>query len=420
MSTETTPLVEAPQPTTSSAGPPSTFLNIQAAIDESTHSRPEDTTTTATAAASNNKNKKKSILQGRGLLLLVAFLYGTLNVTLRWVYALPGPPSASALTTTRGWMAAICFVPFLLLHNSNSNNNNNNNKRRLPPRHLPVQSQESSLSRVSSSSSSSFQSFLWLPKTSRRSLWSVSTELAVWNFGAQGLLTLGLLYISSARASFFTQTSVVMTPVVSFLAGHHVHSTLWVACICALAGLVMLSSSKSDDVNDDNNAANTQQQQQQQHGLFHFGLGDVLCLTGALSWSLYIFRLSHCKHYNEIHMQAAKTFVLAILYSGWYLAAKILVSPHVPLWPGHNHWLAWLLIFYSALGPGTIADVIQQLGQSVVTAAEANIILSLEPVFTAVLGRFLLGEGTCWQEKVGGALILAAALIASSAEDDDE
>jgi hypothetical protein len=34
----------------------------------------------------------------------------------------------------------------------------------------------------------------------------------------------------------------------------------------------------------------------------------------------------------------------------------------------------------SALGPGCIADVLQQQGQSTVTATVANILLSLEPV----------------------------------------
>jgi drug/metabolite transporter (DMT)-like permease len=82
-------------------------------------------------------------------------------------------------------------------------------------------------------------------------------------------------------------------------------------------------------------------------------------------------------------------------------------------WIGWTNLTAWALLFYSALGPGTVADVLQQQGQSRVTATVANIILSLEPVFTALFGRILLGELTTGVEKMGGCLILTAAVVAT-------
>jgi drug/metabolite transporter (DMT)-like permease len=298
---------------------------------------------------------KTSKLCGRILLILVAFLYGTLNVTLRLVYALPNPPSASALSCTRGWLAALCFLPVL----------------QFQKHHTVIQSTDS--------------------EPQRRPLLIVGLELAGWNFGAQGLLALGLLSVESARASFFTQTSVVMTPVISKLAGHSVKWNAWIACLIALLGLFVLSDTSQ--------------------GIGHFGVGDVFCLAGALSWSMYIFRLSLCQGYDEIQLQAVKTFLLAVLYSLWFGAAAM--QSNVPLWLGYTSIVAWLLLFYSALGPGTIADVIQQKGQTVVSAAEGNVILSMEPVFTALLGLALLGESLSWQEMVGGGLIIIAAVFAT-------
>ena len=55
-------------------------------------------------------------------------------------------------------------------------------------------------------------------------------------------------------------------------------------------------------------------------------------------------------------------------------------------------------------------------GQAIVCAAEANVILSLEPVFTAILGLLLLGESTTWHEKIGGGLIVLASIISTSIE----
>ena len=141
-------------------------------------------------------------------------------------------------------------------------------------------------------------------------------------------------------------------------------------------------------------------------------VGDFIVLAGALCWSLYVFRLSSIGDlYDEINMQAAKTLILALLYSVWYFAASYWSDTN--LWPGWHSMAAWGVIFYSALGPGTLADVIQQKGQAVIGASEANIVLSMEPVFTALLGRLILGESTSLQEKIGGSLIILAALVAT-------
>ena len=64
------------------------------------------------------------------------------------------------------------------------------------------------------------------------------------------------------------------------------------------------------------------------------------------------------------------------------------------MWAGWRNPLAWLLLLYSAVGPGAIADVLQNVGQTSVTAAEANVILCAEPVFTALCSRVFLGELT--------------------------
>jgi drug/metabolite transporter (DMT)-like permease len=295
-----------------------------------------------------------SMVYGRLLLLAVAFLYGSLNVSLRLVYELPGPPSASALSTTRGWLAALCFVPLLA--------------RRRVNEVEPV-------------------------RTPRASLWRVAAELAFFGFGAQGLLNLGLLSTGSARASFLTQTSVVITPIISAVAGQKIHCRVWIGCLVALIGLILLSD---------------------EDGLsWGFGSGDLLVLAGALCWSCYLFRLSAIgDQFDEIALQGAKTFLMALLYSIWFVISAI--RSEVGLWQGWTNPIAWAIIFYSAIGPGTFADIVQQKGQACVSAAEANVILSMEPVFTAILGLLFMGEATTWQEKWGGGLIIFASIISTN------
>ena len=54
------------------------------------------------------------------MLLLVALLYGTLNVSLRGIYATEGPPVASVLSLVRQCLSLVAFVPIFFLASSSS------------------------------------------------------------------------------------------------------------------------------------------------------------------------------------------------------------------------------------------------------------------------------------------------------------
>ena len=234
--------------------------------------------------------------------------------------------------------------------------------------------------------------------------------LAILNAGAQGLHTVGLLYVSSARASFVAQTSVVWTPVLTKWAGQHVSSTVWWACLLAWIGLITMTASSLSTTSTDGKDVTSSTLSQ------YLCLGDILCLAGAVCWSLYIYCLSHCGNHNEIHLQAAKNVFLASIYTIWMLHTAVYATQEGgvdSLWLGYDQLGAWALTVYSAAGPGTFADICQQKAQSYVSPSETNIILSVEPLFTAILGRVLLGESMTLPEKLGGALILIAAVLAS-------
>jgi drug/metabolite transporter (DMT)-like permease len=337
------------------------------------------------------------------LLLLVAILYGTLNVSLRAVYDLPDPPSASALSTVRGWLAVLCFAP-LLWHQ-------NKQQQSQPPLAVPAAPLDSThtdgRSNMATDVTTQQSQQQQQQQQQQPDLWKVAAELAVWNFGAQALVNVGLMYVLAARAAFFTQLSVVMTPVLSAMAGHNVHANVWWACGIAFGGLILLSEKVSNDNDSDNDSDNGNTFD------MTLSLGDILCLCGALSWSTYLFRVSAVGNaYDEVILQAVKNVVLASLYTIWFLLELLITGERQ--WVGCTSSLvAWVVLFYSALGPGTIADVVQQKAQATVVATVANIILSSEPVFTAILGRVFLGELTTWSEKIGGCFILVAAVVAT-------
>ena len=333
-----------------------------------------------------------AINKGRLLLVLVAILYGSLNVALRFVYDVPDiPPTAAALSATRGWLAFLCFLPPLALDQQN----------------------KKKLQTMDANSSNEKEGRDLLP------LFRSGLELATWGFLAQGLLNVGLVSTGSARASFLTQASVLFTPLISTSIGKQsVGKNVWIACVVALVGLVVLTMGAGGAATTAGASA-----------AFSLALsrGDLFVLGGALSWSMYLFRINAVgpKH-PDLILQGVKTGLMAVLYSIWWVASSAmgslsgggllstgkLVFSSIPSWMTSS-CVVWIALFFSAIGPGTIADVLQQKGQKDVSPSEANILLSAEPVFALFFAVLLLGEKSSLIEMIGGALILLAAVVAS-------
>ena len=456
--------------------------------------------------------------KGRGLLLVVAFLYGSLSVSLRMVYARPGPPAASILSATRGWMTVFCLLPVILFNKCKSKKSESSSPTSQDP-----------------------------PMYSTASFYGFALELAVFNFGTQGLLNIGLLTTESARSAFFTQLSVVITPILAATIGFcsskkvMVKPRVWMACFLALFGLYVLSSESGDngvdtvgDVDGDETALFEEDGDTDDvfswnlasitllvSSLLHqLSFGDWCCLGSAFSWSYYIYRLSDWgDRYDEAQTMFVKNIFMAILYTSWTVASYIWTTHYAAdanidaiidsettetisggsrslwegegnaieddsylwegnttlwegnstddlwegnvtgvisdiivedegswigsivsnLWEGFGHmweewwesdsdssgssfylWEGWRdpialsILFYTALSSGAISDILQQKAQSSVPAAESNVILSLEPVFAAILGLGLLAEIPSIRECVGGACIVGASILASS------
>ena len=188
-----------------------------------------NTNSLPSTAAMENK-----AMQGRIILLFVSFLYGTLNVSLRAIYATDGAPVASVLSFIRQCLSVLIFIPIYIAteqskhiyekgdddKDTNTNTNVGDGKRK--------EGEEEAI----------------------KPMLLAGLELALWNFGAQGFVTAGLLSSPAARASFLTQTSVVMTPLLSALAGEKIKSSVWGGCGLALCGLLLFLISTATSTGD--------------------------------------------------------------------------------------------------------------------------------------------------------------------------
>jgi len=72
-----------------------------------------------------------------------------------------------------------------------------------------------------------------------------------------------------------------------------------------------------------------------------------------------------------------------------------------------------LTILYTAIGPGSVADMLQQYGQKYVPATESTLLLSMGPIFTSIFGWFILHENVDGFEKIGAGFLIAGAMLAS-------
>jgi drug/metabolite transporter (DMT)-like permease len=249
--------------------------------------------------------------------------------------------------------------------------------------------------------------------TMPRAFWAAACELALWNFLSQGLLNVALLYTDAMRVSFIAQTAIVLTPLLAASRGQPVRAVTWLGCLVALLGVGLLASDGGAAAAAAASAG----------AGFRVTAGDALALGGAATSSLYIFRIGEMgkKGLSTDLTQGVKVILLGFLYSLWaaFDGARLVSAGGslLQLWPGWTSWLGWAVLFYSALVPGALADVLQARGQAKVGAAEAQVLLGAEPLWTAVLGILLLHERLGIMGCAGAALIVLAVLLASGVTD---
>jgi drug/metabolite transporter (DMT)-like permease len=74
--------------------------------------------------------------------------------------------------------------------------------------------------------------------------------------------------------------------------------------------------------------------------------------------------------------------------------------------------VAWGAVVYLALAATCIGFVVQAWAQSALTAAAAAVVMTMEPLFAAVLGGLVAGESLPISAWVGGGLIVGSMFVA--------
>lgn len=198
------------------------------------------------------------------------------------------------------------------------------------------------------------------------------------------LQTSGLLSASAGLSGFLTGASVVLVPVVARLAfAERVPASGWLAVALASAGVALLAGGMTGGA----------------------ALGAALTVAGAACFAGHIASLSAwATGPNAVGITAWSVTVAALVSSVAALAGGGLTAP-----PDRQTWAA---VVYVAVLATCVGFVLQAWAQSTLTATTAAVVMTLEPVFAAVIAAGVGGEVLTPLTWLGGLIVVAAMFVA--------
>lgn len=209
-------------------------------------------------------------------------------------------------------------------------------------------------------------------------LWLAALELGFLLWVGFATQTIGLRYTTVDRSAFITSMHVIFVPVFAGMMGRSTRVIVWIASLIALAGVGLLSNDGSPP-----------------------NRGDLWTLLCAVVWAIYIARL--------------EDFTIA-------LPSKPLTAAHIwvvvllsALWTAADHQsraaIPWAAVLYLGLFATAATTWFQTLGQKWVSAPQAAVLYTLEPVWAAIFGWIYRHETLGIGGRIGAAMILLAAIL---------
>lgn len=239
-------------------------------------------------------------------------------------------------------------------------------------------------------------SFLLEGKSGIRASWQKWKNKRLWKSGllcgmclfvAASLQQIGLVYTDAGKAGFLTAMYIVLVPIFGIFLGRKVPKSALFSVLMAVVGLYLLSCAGVDQIN----------------------VGD-LCLMGcALGFTVQILCIDRvAQGLDGVRLnciQALTVVVLSLPFAA--VTETIVVSDLLDCWKS--------LCFAGILSMG-LAYTLQIQAQKKLEPTTASLLMSLESVFAALGGWWILGERMTPAELLGCALVFAAVILSQLPE----
>lgn len=394
----------------------------------------------------DNNNRRKDKLLGILVLLTVPLSWGTYAPVVKYVYEMD-PPLPGFVFSAGYYLIASITLTFLSVIMAWKDKNADVDVD------VDIGSDENSVntnqSGIASESSSATNN------NAKNSLQALAgLELGSYLFLGNCLQVVGLKTVPADRAAFLVQLTTVMVPLFSaFFAGNigSIPGPTWIACVLAFVGVLVMGFDTPDlDVsslfeNADMNVDLGSLISSAGQGMSFSG-GDTLIGLAAVSYTMHVIRLGrYAKFTNPLRLAASKATVEAVLSIGLVVG---LMSPFAStsgiafvqdmsrevssyfdqlqsaldanMFPpsgsaaafGACLWTGWVTCAYTIYA--------QSFGQSRVNPTDANLIYTMQPIFSSLFAFLILGESLGLFGFAGASLIFFALWVVTNSDDSHE
>lgn len=198
----------------------------------------------------------------------------------------------------------------------------------------------------------------------------------------------GLVSTSAGKTGFITALYIILVPLFSVVLKHRPKLKSWIGVALGTIGLYFLCITSS----------------------FTIAPGDLIVLIGAGFWATHILVIDYFlpKISDPVKMSMYQFVVVAVIC---FIGSLIFEDFSIPAIIDGA-----IPIMYAGILSGGVGFTFQILGQRHTNPTVASLILSLEAVFAAIFGFFLLNEMMTPRE-IAGCLLMFFAIIISQLPD---
>lgn len=211
-----------------------------------------------------------------------------------------------------------------------------------------------------------------------------SLVLAVILVGMFISMSFGLKYTTASNAGFLISLAVIIIPILSYLfLKQKIEKKVVIGVCIAPIGIALLTLNSQFSVSG----------------------GDLLCILCALFSAMHVV----CMGAFTQKVDSIALGILQLGFAGIFSIVFSLLTETVRLPSTTVSWGATLALSILCTAVGYI---VQATAQQYTSATHTGLILSLEPVFSAILGFAFLGEILSARGYAGAAILLFSVLIA--------
>lgn len=193
----------------------------------------------------------------------------------------------------------------------------------------------------------------------------------------------GIIETTVGKSGFITALYLIIVPFLSIFLKKKIHLNEWISAFIAVGGFYIMSIQGRPTINR----------------------GDLILLVCALLFSMQILAIDHfVDSVNPVAMSCVQFFVSMVISSfGLFFIERPTMA---------DISAAAIPILWAGLMSSGIAYTLQIIAQKNLEPTLASLLMSLESVFSAIAGYFILHEKLSTRELIGCALVFGAVLLA--------